>query len=601
MSKKCTNFYKSLFLFVAVVSILLFTGCGHHHDHNSSNNSQSTSTVTLSIDATDFNVNSSLRRQTNNDSDFAVSTTGYDNGQSKTTLTDVKPTLNGNKYECRISGLVVGYDYRFAFKYKGNVIMQNQISKSELQNDAEIPVNVDTSIKTLAYDSWLSKNPSNASFENFKDNCANEEIEKPEDYRAFLNPDDYKAKLAKIANGENVSVPSVTDVIAEKMDKISTNDVEKEVSEILGTWYLNTVNKLPVVVTDNGDVETLVLNSDRTFTWTNYDMAECPDKNPEFWQTEKVSSALKGTWKYSNGSLTVKVDGSEVSTPITLKNGELTIIDTDEETHETDTTVYKKTKNDYKPTENKALEGSWYLNTEDGIPVIPNSRGKVETYCFNSDGTFSLINITLKAGDELNNPNEAEYWESAETTETITGTWKYADGKLTLKTDKEEGTFLATLKNAELTITETDEDGTSVSVFKKNINTYKPIKEAIIGTWYLNTLDNYAVVPNANNEVDTWIFKDDGTIELHNYDNKIYPSDENPQYWETSDTDDTVTGTWSYKEGKLTTLSKGEELVTPMSLEDDVLTLTEDEVDEDTGTTHTSVSVFKRTKPSMDK
>ncbi len=596
MSLKNKNFFRYLFLCVAIVSTLILTACGHHHHHDNNGPLSTSSTVSLSIDATDLNLIASSRAQASNGSDFLVTTTGYDNGKLMTTLNDVKAIASGTKYECKISGLINAYDYRFTFKYKGKAVMQNQISKSELQNDAVIPVDVNTSIKTLAFDSWLSKNPTNASFENFKNNCANQGI--TDDFSTFYNPDNYKSILNKIAKGEDVSVPTKSDV---NTDSIPTADAEKEVSEILGTWYLNTINKLPVVVTDKGDVETLVLNSDRTFTWTNYNVAECPDDKPEFWQTEKVSSALKGTWKYSNGSLTVKVDGSEVSTPITLKNGELTIIDTDEETHETDTTVYKKTKNDYKPTENKALEGSWYLNTEDGIPVIPNSQGKVETYCFNSDGTFSLINITLKAGDQLNNPNEAEYLESAETTETITGTWKYADGKLTLKTDKEEGTFLATLKNAELTITETDEDGTSVSVFKKNINSYKPIKEAIIGTWYLNTEDNYNVVPNANNEVETWIFNNDGTLKLINYEINIYPDTQKPEYWKTSDTGVEETGTWSYKEGKLTTSCNGEELVSPMSLEDDVLTLTEDEVDEDTGESYTSVSVLKKTKPSMDK
>ena len=593
MSFKSKNVFRNLFLLFALISTFLLTACGHH-DHNSSDTSSSGSSVYLSIDATPFNINSSARLQINNVSDFVVSTSCYDNGQVKTTLPDVKPTLNGSKLECKINGVSNAYENRFFLKLKGKTVMQNHISKNDVQNDAVISVDVNTSIMTSALDSWLTKNPSNASVDNFKNNCANQGI--TDDFSAFYNPDDYKAILNKIANGEDVSIPTKSDI---NTDSIPTDDLEKEVSEILGTWYLNTVNNLPVVVTDNGDVETLVLNSDRTFSWVNYDMTECPDDNPEFWQTEKVSSDLKGTWKYSNGSLTLKVNGNEVSTTVTLKNGELTIIDTDEETHETDTTVYKKTKNDYKPTENKALEGSWYLNTEDGIPVIPNSQGNVETYCFNSDGTFSLINITLKAGDELNNPNEAEYWESAETTETITGTWKYADGKLTLKTDKEEGTFLATLKNAELTITETDEDGTSVSVFKKNKNSYKPIKEAIIGTWYLNTEDNYNVVPNANNEVETWIFNNDGTLKLINYEINIYPDTQKPEYWKTSDTGVEETGTWSYKEGKLITSCNGEELVSPMSLEDDVLTLTEDEVDEDTGTTHTSVSVFKRTKPSL--
>ena len=588
MSFKSKNIFRCLLLCVAVVSALVLTACDRHHHHHDNNGTlQSSSSVSLSIDATDFNVVSSARLQSSNDSDFAVTTTGYDNGQLKTTLTDVKAIASGTKYVCRISGLINAYDYRFTFKYKGKPVMQNQISKSELQNDAEIPVDVNTSIKTLGYDSWLSKSPSNASFENFKNNCSNQGI--TDDFSTFYNPEDYKSILNKIANGQDASIPTKSDV---NTDSIPTADAEKEISEILGTWYLNTINNLPVVVTDNGDVETLVLNSDRTFTWTNYDVAECPDEKPEFWQTEKVKSNLKGTWKYSNGSLTLKVNGSEMSTPITLKNGELTIMDRDEETSETDTTVYKKTKNDYKPTDNKALEGSWFLNIEDDLPVVPNTKGKVETYVFNSDGTFSLIEIDLKASDESEKP---EYWISDETSENITGTWKYADGKLTIKTDKEEATFPATIKNAELTITDKDKDGTTVSIFKKNPNSYKPINQAIIGTWYLNSEDNYNVVPNTNNEVETWIFKEDGSIELQDYEIDIYPSDENPQFWKTADTGDKVSGTWSYKDGKLTTLCKDQEASFSINIEDDVLTITE--IDEETS--KPTNSVYKRTKPSL--
>ena len=159
MSLKNKNFFRYLFLCVAIVSILILTACGHHHHHDNNGPTSTSSTVSLSIDATDLNLNTSLRLQSNNDSDFAVTTTGYDNGLLKTTLTDVKAIASGSKYECKISGLINAYDYRFTFKYKGKPVMQNQISKSELQNDAVIPVNVNTSIKTLAFDSWLSKKP----------------------------------------------------------------------------------------------------------------------------------------------------------------------------------------------------------------------------------------------------------------------------------------------------------------------------------------------------------------------------------------------------------------------------------------------------------
>ena len=75
----------------------------------------------------------------------------------------------------------------------------------------------------------------------------------------------------------------------------------------------------------------------------------------------------------------------------------------------------------------------------------------------------------------------------------------------------------------------------------------------------------------------------------------MYPSDENPEYWKTADTGDKESGTWSYKDGKLTTLCKGEETSFSINIEDDVLTITE--IDEETS--KTTNSVYKRTKPSL--
>lgn len=602
MSKKCTFLFKNLFLFFALVSLIILTACEHHHHHHNNNNgTSSTSSVNLSIDATDFNVNSSLRRQTNTDSDFAVTTTGYDNGKLMTTLNDVKAIASGTKYECKISGLIVGYDYRFSFKYKDTVVMQNQISKSELQNDAEIPLDVDTSIKTLAYDSWLSKNPSNASFGNFEENCANQGIVKPEDFRAFIAPDDYKAKLAQIAKGEKVSVPTKDDVKSDEINKISTKDAEKESSAILGTWYLYTEDGLPVAATDKDEVITITFNSDKTFSWLNFDMEGCPDSGkPEYYQTGELEFEVKGTWKYSNGVLTLKTGEVEAGNPIKVENDSLILTNTDDETAETTTSVYKKTKNSFKPTIEKALEGDWFLNKEDNLPVVPNSRGHVETLTLNSDGTFLWLSYNEEVYSYYDKEDEPEYWKTQEELEESAkqarGTWKYNHGSLILKTDDKEITRAVTISNGVLSLTDTDEKTSekSTSVYKKLPGSYQPaIVKALIGTWYLNAEDNYDVVPNASNEVETWIFNDDGSFVANNYE----LDSDNTDYWQTGDNCETVNGYWTYDEDKGSVyiiIEDGDDMNIPISIKDGVLTTTE--VDEETS--EKSHSVFKKTKPS---
>ncbi len=112
---------------------------------------------------------------------------------------------------------------------------------------------------------------------------------------------------------------------------------------------------------------------------------------------------------------------------------------------------------------NEAMVGTWYLNLEDGKPVVPNSKGEVDTMILKSDGTCSMKTF------DLTNMNHSTYWEPEGTASSDKGTWRYADGRLYIKIDGQEVSNAVSLDNGALTITGTYEDSsdTWTSVYKK--------------------------------------------------------------------------------------------------------------------------------------
>lgn len=109
----------------------------------------------------------------------------------------------------------------------------------------------------------------------------------------------------------------------------------------MGTWYLNYEDGKPVpaaYIDNNVKVPTIILNSDGSCTYIDYDLMEYDD----YIYPTGEASKFTGRWSYSNGNLTTIVDGETMSSPVTLAKGELTITNTDEETKETWTSVYRK-------------------------------------------------------------------------------------------------------------------------------------------------------------------------------------------------------------------------------------------------------------------
>ena len=249
-----------------------------------------------------------------------------------------------------------------------------------------------------------------------------------------------------------------------------------------------------------------------------------------------------------------------------------------------------------------ALVGTWYLNLEDGKPVVTNAKGEVDTMILKSDGTYSMKSF------DLTDLNHSTYWEPEGTAYTDKGTWRYADGRLYLKIESEEFSFAVSLNNGALTLTGTNEDSSDTWTLTYKKTKYSesqdsgggssqpvspitaiPTKNDLVGTWYLNYEDGKPVHTNSNGEVSSMILKSDGTCTMKDFDLTQY---NHPDYWEPEGTVYTDTGTWSYSNGKLTTVVDGYTMTVSITLQDGGLTLT--------GTTPEPwTSVYKKTKYSL--
>ena len=81
----------------------------------------------------------------------------------------------------------------------------------------------------------------------------------------------------------------------------------------------------------------------------DFDLTDYNHSN--YWEPQGSAETDTGKWSYSNGKLNTNIDGYSMSFPVTLKNGELTMTGTYEDSTETWTSVYKKTK--YEENENE--------------------------------------------------------------------------------------------------------------------------------------------------------------------------------------------------------------------------------------------------------
>ncbi len=108
----------------------------------------------------------------------------------------------------------------------------------------------------------------------------------------------------------------------------------------------------------------------------------------------------------------------------------------------------------------------------------------------------------------------------------------------------------------------------------------------------MNYEDNKPVHPNSKGEVDTITLKSDGTVIWKEFDLTDYG---HSSYWEPEGVADTVSGKWSYYNGKLTTTIEGYTISFPITLNNGALSLTGTYE----GSTETWTSIFMKTKYSL--
>ena len=229
-------FFRNIFLLAALVSSLLLTACGGGGGGGSAP-APATSNVTVTIPGSLLTQPSGNERAaTDGSSDYKLKVAAYSEGKKKTDvkIEDRQLTSNGTDYTANVEGLLNAYDYRFIAYYKNTEILSNQISSSELTNGANITLNIDTSYKTLAYDAWLKKSPSNASMKNFKDNSKTAGFSKDADFSKLslqigndsFTVNQYKANLLTVAKGESATIPTSSNSKI-NIDKISAADNSK--------------------------------------------------------------------------------------------------------------------------------------------------------------------------------------------------------------------------------------------------------------------------------------------------------------------------------------------------------------------------------------
>ncbi len=123
----------------------------------------------------------------------------------------------------------------------------------------------------------------------------------------------------------------------------NSNNFSLSINEaMVGTWYLNLEDGKPVVPNANGKVDTMILREDGTCTMTEYVLSDY--NHPTYWEVGASEGTDNGTWGYANGRLYTTVDGFSMNVPVSLDNDALTISGYYENSTETWTSVYKKTK-----------------------------------------------------------------------------------------------------------------------------------------------------------------------------------------------------------------------------------------------------------------
>ncbi|MBQ2594689.1 MAG: InlB B-repeat-containing protein, partial [Candidatus Riflebacteria bacterium] len=327
MRLNSNSLFRNIFLLMALISSLLLTACGGGGGGGGSTApATQTANVKVIIPGSLFPQQAKEVRAATSLETLTLKVVAYSNGKEKTDvkITDRKATSNGIDFIASVDGLLNVYDYRFKVFHKNVELLSNQVDDSEIVNDANITINIETSYKTIAYDSWLKKKPTNASMKNFKANSKSAGFTKDADYKKLTlqvgnnnyTADQYQENLIKAAKGESSSLPTGSTAKI-NVDKITTTDKETVTFTISYNLDGGTVSKTNPTKYDSTS-DTITLNNP---TKDGYDFTGWTGSNGNTPQT--TVTIVKGTtgnktytanWtKKNNHSLEISSIASEIS------------------------------------------------------------------------------------------------------------------------------------------------------------------------------------------------------------------------------------------------------------------------------------------------
>ena len=227
---KNSSFLKTSFCLLLTVSMFMLTACGGGGSSSSGSTSTKASvkvTVPSALLTPALRPNQSADIRADLDiTKLILQTKAYLNGNlvNGVSIDNLQATLSGSNYVFEVKDLLNTYEYRFSALYNNKVILQNQVSQDQVTEGNEIPVNVNTSYKVLAYDAWIAENPTSKTLDAFAAAAATAGVT---DFSTLstVSAEDYQNTVKQIIDGGEVSVPTKDDVKSEEIKKIPTNVV----------------------------------------------------------------------------------------------------------------------------------------------------------------------------------------------------------------------------------------------------------------------------------------------------------------------------------------------------------------------------------------
>ena len=178
-------------------------------------------------------------------------------------------------YVAKLSGLSKSYDYRFAVLFgEGNnerELLKNHVGVASITEGASFNVNIDSTLKTLAYEKWIETKleglSNDTSYNTFVKNSAEAGYKTDNDFTKLFDPsvyslNSYKESLIKITTTDQEAfLPSSSDV---DISKIPTSDNQSDNPENPKDPENPTD---PMVVGKIGDFELRLVTKDTGYTY----------------------------------------------------------------------------------------------------------------------------------------------------------------------------------------------------------------------------------------------------------------------------------------------------------------------------------------------